>query len=324
MLKTFAAESKLSLTRTLAVLAVLAVVTGLTAALRRQGTAVPVAQAPPGSRSSAPVQRSEGAHAVLEVPAASTNHPEETPAESTYHPGEPQAQETAAQPAAPRPEARVPVLMYHEIAPGPNNLYVMPQELADHLEYLQQQGYTTIPLQHLYESFTKGRQLPSRPVVLTFDDGYLSFAVSALPILRGRRFTATLFVITGLVGKPGYITWEQARQIAGAGMEVGAHTVTHPDLARVDVERQRREVSESRRVLEAELGQPVRFFAYPAGRYNDKTLSAVKEAGFFGAVTTVYGPATPAQDPLQWQRIRINQGVSKEALGALLRAAEGR
>jgi peptidoglycan/xylan/chitin deacetylase (PgdA/CDA1 family) len=220
------------------------------------------------------------------------------------------------------PETQIPMLMYHEIAAGPNNLYVPPAELAAHLEYLKQNGYSPITLQQAYDNFTQGRKLPPHPIVLTFDDGYVSFYTNAWPLLKQHKAPGTLFVITGFVGKPGYVTWEQVKAMAGAGIEMGAHTVTHPDLRLVKGEQLQREVAESRRVLQEQSGQPVASFAYPAGKYNDQTLAAVKEAGYTIAVTTEPGAVTPCQASLEWKRIRINKGVTVQALASLLQRAE--
>jgi peptidoglycan/xylan/chitin deacetylase (PgdA/CDA1 family) len=212
-----------------------------------------------------------------------------------------------------RQEIAIPVLMYHAISPGPNNLYVPPEELDEQLGHLAQLGYHTITLEQMYDHFTRGERLPEKPIVLTFDDGYADFYTNALPILQKHRMVATLFVITDLVGQPNYITWEQAKEIARAGIEIGSHTLTHPDLTTLDAKRLERELTESRKVLEERLGVRVPFFAYPAGRFNEKVLALVRQT-YAGAVTTVGGVATPCQDVAQWRRIRVNQKVSPEAL----------
>lgn len=216
-----------------------------------------------------------------------------------------------------KPQGAVPILMYHVIAPGPNNLYVPPEELEAHLIYLAKQGYHGITLQRLYDHFNEGAPLPERPVVLTFDDGYADFDTAALPLLQKHGFTATLFVITGYVGDPGYITWEQAQAIVEAGIEIGSHTVSHPDLRTAGEKGLQRELGESRQTLEERLGVRADFFAYPAGRYNEKSLAVVRQH-YRGAVTTASGMATPCQDPMLWQRVRINQRLTGEGLGQLL------
>ncbi|MDB4894454.1 MAG: polysaccharide deacetylase [Firmicutes bacterium] len=216
----------------------------------------------------------------------------------------------------------VAVLMYHEIRKGPNSLYLPAPELADHLEALRQAGYVGITPEQLYQAYSGGAKLPLHPVVLTFDDGYASFYTNAFPLLQRYGYPGTLFVITGNVGKPEYVTWDQVREMAAAGIEMGGHTVNHPDLSKLDSNRQAFELTESRRVLAEQSGRPVRFFAYPSGRYTDRTLALTKQAGYVGAVTTLPGLAEPGQDVLQWHRIRVNPGISGTALVVRIRSLE--
>lgn len=230
-----------------------------------------------------------------------------------------------AEPAVPLAERRrVPVLMYHEVTRGPNNLYVAPEELAGHLTWLQQHGYTAITLQQLHGHLTDGEPIPDKPVVLTFDDGYVSYYQNALPLLKQHQWPATLFVITGFVGERGYMTWDQVREAASAGTELGAHTINHPSLDLLKGDRLVREVAGSRRVLQQETGRSIDFFCYPAGKLSDEVLRVVREAGFVGAVTTKWGLTDASQDPYRWDRIRINKGLSPEGLGSLIETATHR
>lgn len=216
----------------------------------------------------------------------------------------------------------VAVLMYHEIRKGPNSLYVPAPELAGQLEALKREGYVGITLEQLHEAYAGGAELPLHPVVLTFDDGYASFYSNAFPLLQQHGFPGTLFVITGSVGKPYFVTWDQVREMAAAGIEMGGHTVNHPDLTKLDAKRQAFELSESRRVLAEQSGRPVRFCAYPSGRYNERTLALAREAGYAGAVTTMAGLAEPGQDLFLWHRFRVGPGLSGTALVARIRALE--
>lgn len=207
----------------------------------------------------------------------------------------------------------VPVLMYHVIAPGPNSLYVPPAELEAQLSLLASHGFETISLAQLAAHFDHGVSLPERPVVLTFDDGYVSAYTAALPLLQQYGMTATFFIITDLVGQAGYVSWEQVAELAAAGMEIGAHTITHPDLRSLTGAGLTREVAGPQQIMTDKLGQPIDFFAYPAGAYNTETVSVVSEH-YVGAVTTHPGAATPCQDPVLWRRIRVNQGMPAAAL----------
>jgi peptidoglycan/xylan/chitin deacetylase (PgdA/CDA1 family) len=213
-------------------------------------------------------------------------------------------------PAAVPPERRirrVPILMYHELGDLENGLYVRVRDFEAQMRYLSESGFQPVTMKELYRHYTEGRPLPRNPVVITFDDGYRTFWNVAVPILEQYRFPATVFVITGLVGGPNYLTWEQLRQLPGMGFELGAHTVTHPDLRRLSGARLRQEIAGSRQALERETGQSVLFFCYPSGRYSAETVEAVRSAGFLAAVTIRQGPAAAEEDPLLWSRIRVDR-----------------
>lgn len=213
---------------------------------------------------------------------------------------------------------RVPVLMYHEITPGPNNLYVAPDELTAHLQWLKENGYTAITLRRLYNHLVDGAPIPEKPVVLTFDDSYASHYDNAMPLLKQYGWPGTIFVITGSIGERGHMTWDQVRAAAREGMELGAHTINHPSLELLSGERLVREIAGSRKALQEETGQSIDFFCYPAGKLNDEVVRVTREAGFLGAVTTKPGLADADQDPFYWQRIRINKGLSPRGLAGLI------
>ncbi|HWI50512.1 MAG TPA: polysaccharide deacetylase family protein [Symbiobacteriaceae bacterium] len=229
-----------------------------------------------------------------------------------------------APPPPPVPVAerlRVPVLMYHEITPGPNSLYVAPEELAGHLKWLKDNGYTAITMKQLYDYYTEGKAVPEKPVVLTFDDSYSSYYWNALPLLKEYGWPGTLFVITGSLGETGHMTWDQVREAARQGTELGAHTINHPSLELLTGSRLVNEIAGSREALERETGRKIEFFCYPAGKWNEETLRVTREAGYLGAVTTQFGLAAADQDPYRWQRLRINKGTSPQGFGSLIRGA---
>ncbi|HYF95916.1 MAG TPA: polysaccharide deacetylase family protein [Symbiobacteriaceae bacterium] len=261
------------------------------------------------------------ARAVDPTP-ASALAPDPAPPPPEPEPREPRVRRTESPPVPEGERRRVPVLMYHEITQGPNNLYVAPAELEGHLRWLKENGYTAITLKQMHRHFMEGDALPEKPVVLTFDDSYLSHYTSALPLLKQYNWPGTIFVITGSVGQRGYMTWDQLRDAARQGMELGAHTVSHPSLAQLSRERLVREIAGSRQALEAETGATVEFFCYPAGKWNELVLQTTREAGFLGAVTTRFGLADPGQNPYRWDRVRVNKGISPVGLGRLIKLAE--
>src|SRR5215475_6267487 len=138
----------------------------------------------------------------------------------------------------------VPILVYHEISTPPDTVFgrlaVTPQAFETQLEYLIKDGFTTFTASALAAALATGAALPERAVVLTFDDGFANFHECALPLLRQHGCTATLFVTTGWIAdvgrcaagrRPGrMLTWSQIAEAAADGIEIGAHSHTHPQL----------------------------------------------------------------------------------------------
>lgn len=214
----------------------------------------------------------------------------------------------------------VPILMYHKVdrlPPGNKDFnpqaVVSPENFEKHLLYLKQQGYETITLTDLYAYVTRGEPLPEKPVVLTFDDGYVDFYTIVYPLLKKYDMRATLFVLTGAVDQnPNFLTWKQLEELRDYGIEIGAHTVTHPDLTAISSEEVEKELLTSKRELETRLGIKVDFFAYPTGYHNSQVVTQVQEAGFKGAVLMT-PPAKVRRDhnPFLWPRIYVGDEDEK-------------
>ena len=225
------------------------------------------------------------------------------------------APQPALAPAAIVP--RVPVLMYHVIAdplpgaPWPQ-LYVSPAEFEAQVAWLERQGFAAVTLSDVWHNW------PDRPVVFTFDDGYRSVVTKALPILRRRGWSAVLNLKVGNL-EPASFNESDVRSLLNAGWELGAHTITHPDLRTLDDAALEREVGGSRKELRRRFGVPVTFFCYPAGRYDERVIAAVRRAGFLGATTTIAGLAT-ADDPSELRRVRVGRGDGVRGLASALPA----
>jgi peptidoglycan/xylan/chitin deacetylase (PgdA/CDA1 family) len=235
--------------------------------------------------------------------------------------------EPASPPAAPPPPevvSAVPVLMYHVVADPARgaawpHLYVPPAEFEAQLDWLERNGYTAVTLSDLWRNWHEGGRLPARPVVLTFDDGYRSVAAHALPRLAARGWRAVLNLKVGNLREPWGLSERRVRAMLAAGWELAAHTLTHPDLRTLDDVALEREVAGSRVELRRRFGVPVDFFCYPAGRYDDRVVAAVRRAGYLGATTTEDGLATPA-DPFRLRRIRVSRGDGVRGLASALGA----
>ncbi|TMK71154.1 MAG: polysaccharide deacetylase family protein [Actinobacteria bacterium] len=204
----------------------------------------------------------------------------------------------------------VPILMYHVVSAPPGSahypdLFVRPDDFAKQMGWLAKHGYRAVTLKRVYDSWTQGANLPAHPVVISFDDGYLSQYTRALPVLRTHHWPGVLNMeVNFLHGVGALVPW-RVRKLIDAGWELDAHTLTHPDLTTLDDAELWRQVHGSRVALRRLFHVPVDFFCYPAGRYDARVINAVKLAGFLGATTTNYGLARPP-GLFTLNRIRIN------------------
>lgn len=191
----------------------------------------------------------------------------------------------------------VPILMYHYIGNNPNpkdtarnTLSVSPDKFDAQMGYLSKNGYTPISLDTLYGIFNKQTTAPGKPIVLTFDDGYMDFYYNAFPILSKYNFHAVSFIPTGLIGGGYYMSWDQIKQIQKSGLiTFEGHTVHHVSLTSLSYEGALKELKVSKETLQNETGYPVNFVAYPNGASNYQVQDLARKAGFVGGVGTWFG-----------------------------------
>jgi len=230
-----------------------------------------------------------------------------------------------AVPAQAAPRLRpVPILMYHVLSPPPANapypeLYVRPADFAGQTAWLAAHGYRAVTLQRVFDSWRGAATLPAKPVVLSFDDGYLSDVKTALPVLKARGWPGVLNLEVANLKPVWGIRPPGVRKLIAAGWEIDAHTLTHPDLTQVDPARLRDEVAGSRAAIRKQFHVPVNFFCYPAGRYDTAVIAAVQQAGYLGATTTNYGLAK-ASELYTLARVRISGTDGVKGLAAKLTA----
>ncbi len=210
--------------------------------------------------------------------------------------------------------ALVPILMYHYVSTPPEgadairrDLSVTPAQFEDHLAYLRQAGYETITMTELAYALSGHTTLPPKPIILSFDDGYRDNYENAFPLLRKYGYTGIFFVFTQVIDtyNVSYLTWEMVQEMHQAGMEFGSHGYRHYDLSGRDVDFLVYEILGSKEAIEARIGEPVRFFSYPSGRYDELTIRVVESANFWGAVTTQWGALQSFDDRFEMHRIRV-------------------
>lgn len=273
--------------------------------------------APLANSSETPTATATAAPAARAEPARATAEPSDfLPRRLPTEPPVPTATRRPAVPTPTRPanvrELRVPILMYHYVSvPPPDadairmDLSVTPERFEEQMAYFASQGYQTVSLQALYDAVAFGKPLPRKPIVFTFDDGYADAYLNAVPILKRYNFGGTFYVITGFVGRKGYLTWPEVVEMAREGMDIQSHSVLHTPMKGRTSEALRQEMLGSKRALEQATGNPVNFFCYPSGQYDALAIDVLKETGYLSAVTTKPGAWQNEALPYEWPRVRV-------------------
>jgi peptidoglycan/xylan/chitin deacetylase (PgdA/CDA1 family) len=202
------------------------------------------------------------------------------------------SQQPSALPEKPTPPperrtTKVPILVYHRIGLTPGSsrgmrrMTVTVEVFDQQLKFLQDSGYHVITFSELADYFERGTELPTLPVIITFDDGWVAQFELALPYLSKYHFPATFFVVTDYVGHRGFISWAQLQTLLSEGMKIGSHSRSHPHLTKIaDPAVMWDQVYNSKTILESQLETPVGEFAYPYGSYNTSATEMVKAAGY--------------------------------------------
>jgi peptidoglycan/xylan/chitin deacetylase (PgdA/CDA1 family) len=170
-----------------------------------------------------------------------------------------------------------PILLYHHIAIPDHQspYYVTPQEFRDQMQALKNWGYASITVTQLIKAINFGDDLPTRPVIITFDDGDASVFSQAFPVMQEFGFIGVNYLVVNYVGADGYMSVDQLKTLAASGWETGSHSMTHADLTLS--KRVEWEVVQSRHSLEEKLGVPIETFAYPFGKKTAESLKFATE-----------------------------------------------
>ncbi len=196
-------------------------------------------------------------------------------------------------------ESAVPVLMYHNINdnynPQNSNIEISNVAFKEHMQAIKDNGYTAITFSQLIAFVENGEALPQKPILITFDDGYLNNYTNAFPLLKEMDMNATIFVVTGRMGMQGgvtypHFTWEQAKEMENSGIiDIQSHTVYHNDLTAISDENLVFELRKSRFMIYKYLGKKSDILAYPYGNFNDKIKQAAQKAGYKACVEIKLG-----------------------------------
>jgi len=223
---------------------------------------------------------------------------------------------------------QVPILMYHHVSVPVTqsaldvSLAVEPALFKQQLAYLKKQGYHSITFNQLFSALYYDGPLPTKPIILSFDDGYDDAYKNVYPMLKEQGFSGMFYIITGKVGWKGQATWPQLREMLHNGMQMGSHTINHGDLGQILQASQaqaQQELHVSQTTLQDHLGVPIQQFCYPAGEpFRNYSLTLQQEIiklltadGYVGATLDPGGqvPAGTTQNsqaPYKLLRLRID------------------
>lgn len=223
---------------------------------------------------------------------------------------------------------RPKVLMYHRIVDDEDLARTQPtcvhiDDFHKQLELIDQLGYTPITLND-YRLFQAGEiQLPRKPIIITFDDGYLDTYRFAFPLMKEYGMKGVVFVIgdqsikTNVwddnkpeIIKASLMNSDQIVEMHNNGFEIGVHTLTHSHLTKLSEEQCMREIKMPKIILESIIGSKINSFSYPYGKVNNRVKEYVASSGYKYACSVYSGPAKFGLDPLEIRRISVLSNIS--------------
>lgn len=223
-------------------------------------------------------------------------------------------------------EFSFPILMYHSVSEedeSRSHAYFRTCTsralFAEQMSHLHSHGYSACNLAQALDDLGSGRPLATKPVVITFDDGYTDFYRQAFPVLRQYGFSATVFLPTAYIGERPLqfkgrdcLTWAEVRELSEHGIVFGSHTVNHPQLHELRAAEIKEEIVSSKRTIEDRIGSAVDSFAYPfAFPQNDAAFQSMlrdllRTAGYRNGVCTIVGRGSRHSDPFFLERLPVN------------------
>ncbi|MFQ5890748.1 MAG: polysaccharide deacetylase family protein [Gemmatimonadota bacterium] len=211
----------------------------------------------------------------------------------------------------------VPVLMYHDITddagavPQTHRGYTLATAcFLEQLHALADLSIRGLKLEDVLPRHEMTKAIEHPACVLTFDDGHESNYTTAMRSLQDAGFRATFFITVGWVGSSPYMTWEQIRTLAGQGMEIGSHSMTHRPPATLKLAELRAEMRDSKKALEDRLGRPVLSASSPTGFFNPSLPSVCREVGYRALCLSRIGLWRECDDPYAVPRIPVKRGMS--------------
>ena len=203
------------------------------------------------------------------------------------------------------------ILMYHSVGENKAFFNVRPEDFKWQMNYLKEHNYNVISLRDFVDSKEKGN-IPSRTVVITFDDGYEDNFSNAFRVLKDYNFPATIFLTTGRLATNDYMNWAEIKEMHNSGLiDFEPHTVTHPKLSQHKESIVLKEIRDSKQEIENNLSKECHFFAYPYGDYDEENLK-VSQSLFKAALTVKRGFVSKSDNMHELKRNSVDSLVGKQ------------
>ncbi len=210
---------------------------------------------------------------------------------------------------------KIPVLTYHSIDESGSVISTGAATFRGQMKSLKEDGFNVVSLNDLTANLRENKTLPPKTIALTFDDGFQNFYAAAFPVLAECGFTATVFLVTEhcekyndwddhlpTIERSKLLSWNEIKELHNHGIEFGAHTLTHPNLTRLNMKEVEREIVQSKLTIEDRLGMEVTNFAYPYGKYN-VPVKQITEKHFSSACSVRLGKVQPGSDLFALERL---------------------
>jgi peptidoglycan/xylan/chitin deacetylase (PgdA/CDA1 family) len=205
--------------------------------------------------------------------------------------------ENANQDISPVTKVKLPILMYHYVEHVKNpydririRMNIRPEQFEQQVIEIKKGGYQTVFMRDVPKMVESTNGACSYKIALTFDDGYEDFYNDVFPILKRQNVKATVYIITDFINKPGFLTTNEIKELVASGLvEIGSHTLNHSYLKQTSYNEAKRQIVQSKKVLEHAFHIQVDTFAYPFGAFDAQAIELVKEASYSAALTVMPG-----------------------------------
>lgn len=218
------------------------------------------------------------------------------------------------------------VLAYHSVmreAKEKNAPYSISENVfVEQMEYLQSAGYHVVTIDDAIKGLQGEKELPTKPLLLTFDDGYKDNFYIMWPILQRYNYPATVFVATSLIATEGFMTWKDIKAAHDDGIDFASHTINHKALANLTDDEIRFELAQSKRLFKDNLDIEIEYLAYPFGSYNQAMFPILQETGYKAAFTGNLGTSSEKTQVYELERVNIVQETGKYQFRLKLLAAQ--